>query len=256
MKRIIMWACAAAIAFTILGRIVPAMASNSGSSVAREEAVYLTTSFAATGATPISFLIHDYSTVNQRFMSSNDLLSLAEKMSSDLGLANVTASKRVGQDEHILQVSGTWSNQIKVLVVISSFHMKDGMPDSTKLVFRAQSQAGDLSEMAPHMSAVANELQDLQIPSNLDAYITGYVKPKLSQKQTNQVIAKAFDAVQAKRTEGLTSKLVTSISGYSPEGPTYILSRNKMNLQVALHWDGYNHHTNVIVGTPIIVDPY
>lgn len=256
MKRIIMWIGAAIILLTILGHVVPAMADNFEAPVAQREAAYLNKSFEATGASPTSFLIHDYSTVNQRFMSSSELLKLAERLSTDLQLMNVTAGKRVGQNEHILQLSGTWSNHITVFIVLSSFHMTDGMPDSTVLVLRAQSDTGNLSELLPHMSAIENQLQDQRIPVNLDAYITGYIKPRLSKEETNQLITKAFEAVEAKHTEGLTSELVTSISGYSPEGPTYIMSKTKMNLQVALHWDGYNQHTNVIVGTPIIVDPY
>lgn len=157
---------------------------------------------------------------------------------------------------HILQLAGTWSNHMNVSIVLSSFHMTDGMPDSTILVLRAQSDAGDLPELAHHMSAIANELKHLRIPVNLDPYITGYIQPLLSQEETNQVITKAFDTVDAKRIEGVTSNLVTSISGYSPEGPTYIMSKEKMNLQAALQWDGYNQHTSVVVGTPIIVDPY
>lgn len=256
MKRAIMWAFAAAMLVSVFGRIVPALANNSGASTAQAEARYLEKSFNTTGATATSFLIHDYSTVNQHFASTSNLLNIAKTMSSDLGLTNVTAGKRVGQSEHILELSGTWSNHIDMLIVLSSFHMTDGMPDSTVLILRAKSNTGNLSELESRMSAIANELQHLRISPSLDAYITGYVKPRLTQTQTNQVIAHTFDAVRANRVEGLTSNLVTSISGYSPEGPTYIMSKGKMNLQVALHWDGYKHHTNVTVGTPIIVDPY
>jgi len=257
MKRAIMLAFGATLALIIFVRVWPTMKSNSEASVSLGEAEYLEQCFHATGANATSFLIHDYSIVNQNFMSASDLLNLAETMASDWGLMNVTASKRVGSNTHILQLSGTWPNQMRVSIVLSSFHMTDGMRDSTKLVLRAKNETGDLSKLAPKMSVIARELQHERIPSNLDAYITGYVKPRLSQEQTNKVITRAFDAVHAKRTEGLTSKLVTSISGYSPNAPTYILSNGKkMNLQVALHWDGNNHHTNVIVGTPIIVDSY
>lgn len=257
MKRITIWAIGAALVFGLFGHVLPAMANNSGASVSQGEAEYLEQSFNATGATATGFLIHDYSTVNQHFMSPSDLLNLAKTMASDLGLTNVTAGKRIGQNEHILQLSGTWSKKISVSIVLSSFHMTDGMPDSTILVFRAKSGTGDLSELAAKMTAISSELNRQHIYPSLDAYIAGYIQPELSDQQTNQVIAKAFDAVQAKRIEGLSSNLVTSISGYSPNGPTYILSNYKrMNLQVALHWDEYNKHTNVIAGTPIIVDPY
>lgn len=257
MKRTIVWAVGGVLAFTIFGHVLPAMASNPDTSVPRKEAEYLAQGFNATGAKATGFVIHDYSTVNQQFMSVSDLQNLAETMVADFGLTNVKAGKRVGQDEHIIQLSGTWSKQTSVSIVLSSFHMTDGMPDSTILVLRAKTETSNLAELAPQMSAISTELQRLRISSQLDAYITGYVKPKLSQQQTDHVISKAFVTVKAERTEGLSSTLVSSISGYSPEGPTYILSNGKkMNLQVALHWDGYNHQTNVIVGTPIIIDPY
>ncbi|WP_067620423.1 YwmB family TATA-box binding protein [Alicyclobacillus acidiphilus] len=257
MKRMIVWVVGGVLAFTIFGHVLPAMASNSEAPVPRKEAEYLTQSFNATGAKATSFVIHDYSTVNQQFMSVSDLQNLSETIASEFGLTNVKAGKRVGQDKHIIELSSTWSTKTSLSIVLSSFHMTDGMPDSTILVLRARNETGNVAELAPQMSAVSTELRRLHISPQLDAYITGHVKPKLSQEQTDHVISKAFVAVKAERTEGLSSTLVTSISGYSSEGPTYILSNGKkMNLQVALHWDGYNHQTNVIVGTPIIIDPY
>ena len=249
MQRVIVLISTAAWIFAVFSRLVSATANNFGASAAQREAAYLTKSFAATGAKSSSFLIHDYSTVNQRCMASKEFLTLAGKMSYNLGLTHVTAGQHVGKNEHILQLAGTWSNHMNASIVLSSFHMTDGMPDSTILVLRAQSDAGDLPELAHHMSAIANELKHLRIPVNLDPYITGYIQPLLSQEETNQVITKAFDTVDAKRIEGVTSNLVTSISGYSPEGPTYIMSKEKMNLQAALHWDGYNRHPSVVVET-------
>lgn len=256
MKRFIMWGFPFALFFAVFVRTSSAMASDSGALVAKSEAAYLETSFKATDARASSFLIHDYSQVDTRFLSISDLLGLAETMSSSLGLTNVTAGKRVGDQVHIVQLNGIWSDHSKVSIVLSSFHMTDDMPDGTILTVRAKSNAGNLLDLAPHMSAMARELQHLQIPIGIDAYIAGYVKPRLSQTQTNHVIAHAFDVVHAKQTEGLTSRLVTSISGYSAEEPAYIVSKGKMNLQVAVHWNGYDAHTDIIVGTPFIVDSY
>lgn len=83
------------------------------------------------------------------------------------------------RNEHILQLSGTWSNHINVLIVLSSFHITDRMPDSTMRVLRVQSDTGNLSERMHHMSAIANVALK-RIPLNLNAYITMYVKPRLS----------------------------------------------------------------------------
>ena len=175
MKQVIMLGFPVALLFfAMFGQTSSVMASDSGALVAKMERAYLETSFKATEAKASSFLIHDYSQVDARFLPISDLLDISETMSSSLGLTNVTVGKRVGEQIHIVQLSGVWSNHLEVLIVLSSFHMTDGMPDSTILTVRAKSNTGNLLDLAPHMSAIAKELQHLQIPIGIDAYIRGY----------------------------------------------------------------------------------
>ncbi len=65
-----------------------------------------------------------------------------------------------------------------------------------------RSDTGNLSEFVPPMSATANELQRQRIPLTLDAYITKYVKPRLSKEQAKHTVTRAFGTIQAKLTEG------------------------------------------------------
>jgi hypothetical protein len=63
--------------------------------------------------------------------------------------------------------------------------------------------------------------------------------------------------VHAVRVEGLTSNNVTSISGYSHGQDIAILAAgHPINLQVAAYYNAYRHHTDVLVGTPVITIPY
>ncbi len=219
------------------------------------EANYLETSFGATGATVIGYLIHDYGTLNNQFLSQTELAQVSSGIANNLALKDTKTEGRSIPGENAYQMTGIWEGNTTVSIFLSSFHMTDG--DETYIVIRASNNQRSISQLSGQMKEIANALQNVHIAPQLDAYITGFTSKKLSEQETEDTVSRAFQSVNAVRTEGLNSALETSISGYSSEAPDYIISGDKkMNLQVALHWDGYDKRTNVLVGTPIIVDPY
>ncbi|MBX5437739.1 MAG: YwmB family TATA-box binding protein [Alicyclobacillaceae bacterium] len=91
----------------------------------------------------------------------------------------------------------------------------------------------------------------------LSACVEGSLSARLVGARQPYMIRRAFEAVHASRVEGVQSGVETSVSGYTPLAPMYILSNGRrMNLQVAVHFDRYHQRTDVLVGTPIILATY
>jgi hypothetical protein len=91
----------------------------------------------------------------------------------------------------------------------------------------------------------------------MSAYLTGFIPTEVSESTANKLAAQALAAVDATTVEALRTSLETSVSGYSENAPTYILTNGRrMNVQVAVHQDSYRHGTDVYIGTPIITTTY
>lgn len=234
--------------------------SNSQTVSASREASYLEKAFQVTNAHATGFVIHDFSTVNHSYLPSATTQRLAIDVASRLGLTDLRGKAQIKEGEHLFELSGKWP-QMEVLVVVSSLnHTAMGhldLQNDTTVVIRAVSNTDSLKSLPLRMNSIVNALSESHITPQIDAYIHGTLPSELTQTQTAKVVAHALTSVDAHRVEALQTKDITSVSAYSPEDSLYIVTRqNKMNLQVALHYDSNQRNTNVYVGVPFITDNY
>jgi hypothetical protein len=221
-----------------------------------DDAQFVETSFRATNATPTGYLIHNWSQVNQQFVSIRELAKFADKFQQELRIQNAKILSQTDKGEVFYELYGTWPNHSTVSVTLSSFKFPNA-PSSTILVVRTESTSTDLSTFPAAYHTVSQAVRGLQLTPQISTCIQGFASARMSDGQKEHLISEAFGAVGAHRIEGLQSDLVTSISGYSPKSSNEIESNGqKMNLQVATHYDDYHHRTNILVGTPIITETY
>jgi hypothetical protein len=66
-------------------------------------------------------------------------------------------------------------------------------------------------------------------------------------------IADAMTSVKAKEVEGLSSEEVNSISAFSGNINSFVLSNNKkVNMQIAMRYSSYDDKTYIWIGSPLI----
>lgn len=223
-------------------------------------AEYLDKVFTTTHASVSSFVVHDYSVVNHKFISSEEAKTLAVQIAFNLGLKNLHGKALSNVTEHMFELSGNWKGT-EVLVAVNSLnHMTMGhtdLQDDTTLVIRAAAQTTSTAMLASALQSVSTTLENMHIPVQIDAYIHGTLPQKLNPTKTNQLVNHTLATVGAHAVEALRSEQVTSVSAYAPEEKSYILTnQHKMNLQVALHYNITRDQTDIFVGTPIIIDNY
>lgn len=224
--------------------------------VGQAQTALLERAVAASGAKETGALVHDYSVVDGKFYSEAQLESVAIEVGRSLGMANAKQVTRALQNEHFVELSGAGSGQMQVSIYCSSFAGAKAQA-ATVLVIRVRprvSQTGSLARaFAEVYTAVAQQHMQPQVSAYVDTVQTGL----LSHAQMMKEEAKVLASVHAKAVEMMQSGTDVSVSAYAKQGPPAIKSgKHVMNLQVAVHDDIYHHQTDVMIGTPIIVDPY
>lgn len=83
--------------------------------------------------------------------------------------------------------------------------------------------------------------------------IIGVYDGKLAENQMKAEIADAMAAVQAKEVEGLQDDELKSISAFSGNINSFVMSNNKkVNMQIAMRFSSYDDKTYIWIGSPLI----
>lgn len=269
-----------------------AQASTFSTTDGTRTAKYLDTAFAATGAFANGFQVTDWSTLNHSFMDLQTLSKIGDELGQELSIQSAKISTGGDSKENYFSIEGVGLHQSTIEIALSSFapvnndsqsspygHSSTAtvsspmqiVAGSTVLSIAVKNQASSQplnhslyqtktalrTTLANTYQQVENAVHNLGIPTQMSACILGALDAKIMGVQAQPIVNAAFHAVHATVDEGLNSTWETSISGYSPEGLTYIITNGKrMDLQVAVHDDTYHERTNVLVGTPIITTTY
>ncbi|WP_053960550.1 YwmB family TATA-box binding protein [Sulfobacillus thermosulfidooxidans] len=94
-------------------------------------------------------------------------------------------------------------------------------------------------------------------PLHLAFTLQGTLPENLSQAQENQVINQAFQAIGAKKVNGIETPQYVSVAGDSGFIAQHdSLQGHPVNIQVALNYNTYWHAEQVDVGTPLVTVTY
>lgn len=224
--------------------------------MAGQEAVFVEKCFRSMNAEVNGFLIHNYSEINHLYMSSSGLSDIAHVLKNDLHLVHIQVHCDSELGTNVYKILGRVGT-LQVSICLTSFCNLSTNSASTILVVRAKDTGEHMENFMPATYLITNAVSSINATHQLSAQITGYLPRKIVGREAASVISESLSSVSAKQVEGMKTHLLTSISAYSRKGPRCIFTNDqKMNLQVAVHYDDYNRQTNVIVGTPIILDSY
>ncbi|WP_067624837.1 YwmB family TATA-box binding protein [Alicyclobacillus acidiphilus] len=223
---------------------------------------FLDDALQATNASATGYAIHDWTTLNQQFLTVQDLAKVGGKLVQEFGLVNANITSRQVKNESFWQVDGSWPNGTNVQLVLTSLPGSGSVDDidsSAQTVLTITALGSNLTKdvFASQYDQVERMVAAVEGTPQMSAYLTGFIPTEVSESTANKLAAQALAAVDATTVEALRTSLETSVSGYSENAPTYILTNGRrMNVQVAVHQDSYRHGTDVYIGTPIITTTY
>ena len=109
-------------------------------------------------------------------------------------------------------------------------------------------------------TALAAERQRLEryfttknVKPKISSCVIGVYEGKLTENEMRAQIADAMSSVKAKEVEGLVSEDLNSISAFSGNINSFVLSNNKkVNMQIAMRYSSYDDKTYIWIGSPLI----
>ncbi|MCX7569533.1 YwmB family TATA-box binding protein [Tumebacillus sp. DT12] len=217
---------------------------------------FLTRAFIASSADVEGYSIHNWSVVSKDYKSTDELKEMGQTLSKTLAVEGAQESVKHQGDQNSYVLRGTWTNGSEVQLTLSSLKFQDQAPQ-TVLAVRVERKTSDLTDYSASIQRVRDTALQLGTVPQISTCISGLLADKMEDGKTNELVETIFKKAKAKEIEGVRSDLVTSVSGYSPLTKDYIVTNgNKMNLQVAVHYDEKRGQTRVLVGSPIVTIEY
>ncbi|MFC4769502.1 YwmB family TATA-box binding protein [Effusibacillus consociatus] len=216
----------------------------------------LTRAFDASQAQAEGYYVHNWSIVNQTFMTMDELAQMAQKMNSVLQIPNAQENKINGERQYVYQLYGRWDPSTEVSLALTTMNLQGQQPQ-TVLVIKIERDSNRVQDITQSVEKVKSTAAQIGVSPQISTCIKGFYNDRIDSMGRNQIIGRVFKAVNANEVEGIRSDSLVSVSGYSPLSKEYIKTNGKrMNLQVAVHYDAFQKKTRILVGSPIVTIEY
>ena len=221
---------------------------------------YIEQAFAATGAVYSGFEIHDWTTLSNTFDGEAGLQATAKRLAVELGGKGLHFYGHVDPSNHVALFTGTYGTRDHLSVELASMRLAAPQTVLVVRIWRQESTSPGSQAFARLPGMYANVEQAVQSVGGrpmVNASLFGHLAPLTPPEKRLQIIRSAFGAAGAAALQPMVLPYTTSVAGFASAGVPYIVGgRQKLNLQVALHEDNFNHYTRVLVGSPILTVEY
>ncbi len=221
---------------------------------------YIETAFRATGAAYSGFEIHDWTTLSDTFRPESALRATASRLAAELGGRHLHYYGHVDSRDHVALFTGTYGTRSHLSVELASLRL---VPAQTVLVVRIwrQEATGGAARVFSRLPAMYADVQravrSIGGRPTVNASLFGHIDRLLAPAQRSRTVDAAFGAVAALPLQPMVLPYTTSVAGFAAAGIPYIVGgTQRLDLQVALHEDHFNHYTRVLVGSPILTVEY
>jgi len=221
---------------------------------------YVETAFAATRAHFTGYEVHDWTTLNDAFLSQQAVHRLSHELAMKLHLSQPRLYQHQDSRDHVALWSGTVVVQglsLQSTVEVASLDIPNA-PAQTVVILRVLG-GGNAQATLDRVYAAVDGLADaIGGHAQVNATLFGALPGLRTGEERSAAIRRAFAAVGAQELQPMQSPYTTSVAGYAPQATvaTAQAGQQTLNLQVALHADGYKSVTRVLVGSPIITVEY
>jgi homospermidine synthase len=111
----------------------------------------------------------------------------------------------------------------------------------------------DSKDLLAERQKLESYFTDKSVKPKISSCIIGIYDGKLTENEMRSKIADAMSSVKAKEVEGLSNENLNSISAFSGNINSFILSNNKkVNMQIAIRYSSYDDKTYIWIGSPLI----
>lgn len=211
-------------------------------------------SFQGTKAEFCELNIEAWAQINKKGLSSQELYFIYDDLAKILSLTEKNRAV-----EHYSDFIGiSHQEQVKENVYLQlslQAFQSEGLESGTFLGIQVNSD--DLEESREYVNLLEYIFESLNCKTQIGVTFVGYFSGKLEEKELYQKSALAFSTVNAQVLEGIHTKELLSLTGYSPICKNYLdVNGKKINLNVALRYHTVDNKTYIHIGAPLIFQEY
>lgn len=265
MKKIALWATTIFMLGAFLGGRTFAESLENHSSVQTTPISYVGQAFRATGATMTGYEVHDWSTLTNTFEDQAALRVQELRLTRDIGLTDIQQVSHVDAADHVLVYQGTIhisgaspSQQGAEMATIEMASMRFvSAPSQTVLIVRILETGSAETSLPVSYDEVERIIKEAGGQAQVNVTLFGTIHQMLSPQKRGQIVLHALRNVDARAAGSMADRYTTSTSAYAANwGDAIMAGTQPMNLQIAMHENGYSQTTRVLVGSPIITVEY
>lgn len=231
---------------------------------------YLWQAFRATGSRFTGFEVHDWTTLNQRFLKQQAVRQLSQAIARQLGMRAPRLYQHSDGRDHVALWSGVVNlastgdaaskrvavSSLTATVELASMALPQA-PAQTVLIIRLMANKTAAHTLATAYAATKQVVEAVGGRPQINETLFGELPGLRSAGERSRLIATAFAAAGARELEPMQSTYTTSVAGYG-KFPVDSAQANgqALNLQIAMHANSFKNVTKVLVGSPIITVEY
>jgi hypothetical protein len=220
----------------------------------------LVKTFNDSGAKLVNWEIYFRGKINNdsdEFNSIEELETLAEKFSEDLGITKKNYSTNIDLSNdliHIVDIEGFVND--KRTVISLNLERSHENPIEKYISVSIINDAMDLNlvETRKKLESIFNKYG---IKPKINICITGSFRGKLDKEELAEVCENILLGAKAKRIEEMNASNMISISAYSPSISNSIQAAGKkVNINLAIRYNSYENRTYIWLASPVIERSY
>ena len=237
------------IVFLISIAVVANGSLNFGEKVSVEDS--LIKSIEGTDAKLMESTISFWSKISNSFMTEKQL---EDEMKVILTIINPEKSTMNIEKEHNEEVNKLtlYASQGNKFYNVAVESIKTNKGGETYVVIDV-SIDNSAAELVTERQTLERYFTAKNVSPKVSSCVIGVYDGMLTESEMRAKIADAMNSVNAKEVEGLISEDLNSISAFSGNINSFVLSNNKkVNMQIAMRYSSYDGKTYIWIGSPLI----
>ena len=211
----------------------------------------LITSFESTGADVLESTISCWTKLNDRFLTIKQIEAEMTRIVNQINPDKTMVVKSVESDNQLNKVvlCGSKGNKAYNIAIESVKYETAG---ETYIVFDV-SMDKSYKDLMIEKQNIIKAVQVDESSINFSSCIIGTYKGRLSDAEADKKSRIALQSINAKKVEGIENEEMKSISAFSSNVDSYIMSdQARVNVQLAIRYSSYDDKTYIWIGTPLI----
>jgi hypothetical protein len=215
----------------------------------------LVDSFLETGADLELLEITDWSVINSKFTSFEEMAELRDKTMEFFGgqEENFHTTKEFDDMYRIMDTEGLTSAGDFLQIIIHSVILPEEYEKEPQTYLVVNVTGQDLSRTAALTENVQKSLKDAGGQSRIATCITGVFNGKLTGNARGEVAQKILNHLKISQTDTYTDEYTWNLVGFSPILPEGIQILGKSyNVNIVMRYNSEDDRTYLWMGTPVV----